>query len=136
MGARRRVRGFTLIEVMVATMIVGVSFAGISTLLAQVVRTAATTGQYTQAMLLAASKLDELSVTGLVAGEQNGTFENESGFAWSLKAEPSGEDDVLLVSLTVSFRGPGGKREMTLQTMHADRTLAKRGGRETGREEP
>lgn len=53
-------RGFTLLEVLVATAIMGVAIAGIMSGLAQSTRNAARLIQYDRAALLAQQKMDEL----------------------------------------------------------------------------
>lgn len=55
-----RRRGFTLLEVLVATAIMGVAVAGIMSALAQSTRNAARLIQYDRAALLAQQKMDEL----------------------------------------------------------------------------
>ena len=57
-----RQRGFTLIEVLVATLIMGVAVAGLLGGLAATTRNAARLSQYDRATLLARQKMDELLV--------------------------------------------------------------------------
>jgi general secretion pathway protein I len=55
-------RGFTLLEVLVATLIMGIAIAGILGALSAASRTAASLTQYDRATLLARQKMDELLV--------------------------------------------------------------------------
>lgn len=121
---RRASAGFTLLEVMVATLIVGSSLVAVIGLFGQITRTARMTEGYALATMLAESKLDELSLQSLSEGERTGTFANHPGFAWRLVVTPTDSPGVQLVVLTVDFSAPGGSREVILQTLQADRTLA------------
>jgi len=55
-------RGFTLLEVLVATLIMGIAVAGLMSGLASSTRNAARLTEYDRATLLAKSKMDELLV--------------------------------------------------------------------------
>lgn len=59
---RPRQRGFTLLEVLVATLIMGIAIAGILSAISQSTRNAARLTQYDRATLLARQKMDELLV--------------------------------------------------------------------------
>ena len=125
---RRTCRGFTLLEVMVATAIVGVSFGAVCCLLAQSARVADVTGKYARAALLAESKLEELTLGDeRLEQPQRGAFEHAPGFTWALKTRPAedGGKGLVRLSLTVAFTAPGGERQVLLETLQADRTLPK-----------
>jgi general secretion pathway protein I len=62
MTARTTARGFTLLEVLVATLIMGIAVSGILSSLANSTRSAARLTEYDRATLLAKSKMDELLV--------------------------------------------------------------------------
>jgi len=59
---RRRQRGFTLLEVLVAAVIMGIAVAGLMSGLSTSVHNAARLSQYDRATLLARQKMDELLV--------------------------------------------------------------------------
>ena len=58
----KRQRGFTLLEVLVATLIMGIAVAGILSAISASTRNAARLTQYDRASLLARQKMDELLV--------------------------------------------------------------------------
>jgi general secretion pathway protein I len=58
----KRRRGFTLLEVMVATVIMGIAVSGVLSGLASAARNASRLTQYDRATLLARQKMDELLV--------------------------------------------------------------------------
>ena len=70
-------RGFTLLEVLVATLIMGIAVAGILSSLAGATRNAARLAQYDRATLLAREKMDELLVDRNLPrrGEMQGQWE-------------------------------------------------------------
>jgi general secretion pathway protein I len=59
---RRPARGFTLLEVLVATLIMGIAVAGVLGAISQSTRNASRLTQYDRASLLARQKMDELLV--------------------------------------------------------------------------
>ncbi len=128
-----RLPAFTLLEVMVATMIVGVSFGAICCVMAQATRSADVTGRYSRAAILAQSKLDELVLRGkLNVGREQGKFRGEPGYTWRLRVDPAEEKGMVKVKLTVAFAAPGGKRRVVLHTLRADRSLPKKADTKTG----
>ncbi|MEO8097526.1 MAG: type II secretion system protein [Acidobacteriota bacterium] len=62
MTKRRSQRGFTLLEVLVATAIMGITVAGVMSGLAAATRNASRLTQYDRASILARMKMDELLV--------------------------------------------------------------------------
>jgi general secretion pathway protein I len=79
---RRSQRGFTLLEILVATAIMGLAVAGVMSGLAAATRNAARITEYDRAAMLAQIKMDELiaddhaprnlPLTGLFAPQQSG----------------------------------------------------------------
>ncbi|HLH38224.1 MAG TPA: type II secretion system protein [Bryobacteraceae bacterium] len=72
-----RQRGFTLLEVMVATLIMGIAVAGLLGALSAASRNAAHLTEYDRAALLAKSKMDELLVDQSLPRDEplQGTFD-------------------------------------------------------------
>jgi len=85
---RKSERGFTLLEVLVATMIMGIAVAGVLSGLSSSVRNAARLTQYDRATLEARQKMDELLVDQTIArGSQlAGMFGPDSG--WTATVAP------------------------------------------------
>jgi general secretion pathway protein I len=115
--ARRREAGFTLLEVIVALAILGVAFALAMELLANGVRSAKASDDYTQAVLLARQKIAEISVTSsLKESADQGEF--EGGFRWASEIQPlpQEEDDLpaQLYQVRVRVTWPGRRREKSL----------------------
>jgi prepilin-type N-terminal cleavage/methylation domain-containing protein len=116
--------GFTLLEVMVATVIVGVSFGVICSLLAQTARTASVTERTAKAALLAQSQLDFLAAEGtLQSGE--GAFPNSPGYRWKATLTPLETSGLNKIVMQVQFRAPGGNRSVEITSLLADRTVQK-----------
>ena len=94
------VRGFTLLEVLIAFAILAVAMGAILQSFSQGLRSMTVAEKYTAAALLAQTKLAEVgSVIPLEAGEHDGVFESDlerSGgttFDWRVTIEPyEGED--------------------------------------------
>jgi len=70
-------RGFTLLEVLVATLIMGIAVAGLLSGLASSTRNAARLTEYDRASLLAKAKMDELIIDHTLPRNQplSGTFD-------------------------------------------------------------
>jgi general secretion pathway protein I len=69
-------RGFTLLEVLVATLIMGIAVAGTLSGIAAATRNASRLTQYDRATLLARQKMDELLVDSTTAGGTREGFFN------------------------------------------------------------
>ncbi len=117
----RQQRGFTLLEVMVATTILGLALAAIAGSIATAVRSAALASGYEQARQIAESRLALFLASqpqvGSRASGQDGVV------AWSLTASPHPElADLLDVSVEASFFAAGGQRTLVLYTreLHRD----------------
>jgi general secretion pathway protein I len=114
-------RGFTLLEVMVALAILGVGFALAMELLAAGVRSAKTSEEYTQAVLLARQKIAEMAVTpSLRESAEQGDF--GGGFRWSSEVQPLPQEEDLparLYQMRVRVTWPGrrGWKSLDLYTM-------------------
>lgn len=117
----RRDHGFTLLEVMIALVILGLGFAMAMELLATGVRSAKASEDYTQAVLLAQQKMAEVSVARTLtraadAGELGG------GFRWVSEIQPLEQAEELpgrLYSVRVRITWPSrhGEKSVNLQTL-------------------
>ena len=120
-----RQRGFTLLEVMVATVILGLGLATIAGSIATAVRSAALSSGYEQARQIAESRL------ALFLATQPDSASRSSGqdgvVAWSLTAVPHNElVDLLEVTVEASFFAAGGTRTLALHTLEVNRAIGKR----------
>ena len=112
-------RGFTLIEVLVAIILLGTGVASVSLALGNVARNAARIEESATLNRLAARKLDELVATGeAINGNASGTFQDE-GFPdvnWSVTSEPTGVENLNTITITVSkeANSENGKQISTL----------------------
>ncbi len=80
--------GFTLIEVIVAIAILGISIAMVMQLFAAGLRAARTSCDYTRAVVHAKDKMEELSVT-----LENDSGEFEDGFRWEAETQNHKENE-------------------------------------------
>jgi len=112
----RREAGFTLLEVILALAILGVTFALAIELLATGVRSAKASGDYTQAVLLARQKMAEIAVTRNLEGSADGG-EFEGGFRWVSEIRPLPQEEDLpaqLFQVRVRVTWPGRRAEKSL----------------------
>jgi len=96
--------GFTLIEVLVAIVLLGVGVAGVHIGLSAVARNTARLEESARANRLGARKLDELIANGEAAtGNASGDFSEEGApnISWSLSSEPTGVENLNAIVLTV-----------------------------------
>lgn len=114
--------GFTLLEVMVATIILGVGLAAISGAVATAVRSAALASGYEQARQIAESRLALYLADHPIEGAN---FSGKDGVvSWALSASPHDElPNLLVVRISASFYAAGGERTLTLHTLEASRTI-------------
>ena len=109
-----REAGFTLLEVIVALAILAVAFALAMELLANGVRAAKASEDYTQAVLLARQKIAEISVTSsLKESADQGEF--GGGFRWTSEIQPLPQEEedlpAQLYQVRVRVTWPGRRRE-------------------------
>ena len=114
-------RGFTLLEVIIALAILGVSFALAMELLANGVRSAKASEDYTQAVLLARQKIAEMAITTSLRGSaEQGDF--GGGFRWSSEVLPLPQEENLparlyQVRVRVTWPSRRGGKSLDLYTM-------------------
>ena len=114
-------RGFTLLEVIIALAILGVSFALAMELLANGVRSAKASEDYTQAVLLARQKISEVASTTTL-GAATGGGEFGRGFRWSSEVLPLPQEENLparlyQVRVRVTWPSRSGGKFLDLYTM-------------------
>jgi general secretion pathway protein I len=120
--ARSAERGFTLLEVVIALAILGIAFALAMELLANGVRSAKASEDYTQAVLLARQKIAEMAITPYLSGSgEQGDF--GGGFRWSSEVQPIPPQEEGLparlyqVRVRVTWPGRRGEKSMDLYTL-------------------
>jgi general secretion pathway protein I len=105
---RRQTSGFTLIEVMVALVIVSLALAGVAASMGQMIDTANTMRDRTFASWIAQNQIAEMRLAGVVpeVGESSGEvdFANAS-WAWTADVSETGVENLLKVEVTVSYAG-------------------------------
>ena len=117
-------RGFSLIEVLVALAIMGVSLAALYQSAMGATKNAHVSAEYTVALALAESTMEEFLAVGAPSAGMQGDF---GGFYWSavsvpLEENPGQPGDVETVKLAevqvvVVWGGRGQDREIRLQTI-------------------
>jgi general secretion pathway protein I len=83
-----RRKGFTLLEVMVATLIMGIAVVGVLSAMSTSMRAASRLTAYDRAVMLGRTKMDELLTDKLVpfGAVVEGTFDDQTG--WSARFSP------------------------------------------------
>ena len=118
---RRREAGFTLLEVIIALAILGVTFALAMQLLATGVRSAKAAEDYTHAALLARQKMGEIVVKPSFEGSADGG-ELGGGFRWVSEVQPLPQEEELpallyRVWVRVAWPGRRGEKSLDLYTL-------------------
>ncbi len=120
--------GFTLLEVLIAIMILTISLVAIFQLFSGGLQSAKLSDEYTRAIFHARAKMEEtLLADRLMVGETEGIIEEDYGWRLSIDPYESGEEsDVLskavetLFLVTVDIVWTDGERErtFTIRTLH------------------
>ncbi len=104
----RRFTGFTLIEVMVALVIVALSLAAVAASMGQMIDTANTMRDRTFASWIAQNKIAEMRLAGVIpeVGESSGDVDYaNTSWAWTAEVSETGVENLLKVDVTVSYAG-------------------------------
>lgn len=103
-------RGFTLVEALVAIMLVGIGVVGAMRGFAVLGRTEASVRETERMQRLALQKYDELVGLGETTTAQSGDFQDreETRYTWSLEVNPTGIENLDAVSLVVQRRNASG----------------------------
>ena len=123
-GARCQIsaeHGFTLLEVIIALAILGVTFALAMQLLAAGVRSAKAAEDYTHAALLARQKMGEIVMKPSFEGSADGG-ELGGGFRWVSEVQPLPQEEELpallyRVWVRVTWPGRRGEKSLDLTTL-------------------
>ncbi len=104
----RRPSGFTLIEVMVALVIVSLALAGVAASMGQMIDTANTMRDRTFASWIAQNTITEMRLAGVMpeVGESDGEAEfANTSWAWTANVSETGVENLLKVDVTVYYAG-------------------------------
>ena len=108
MRRRSRSTGFTLIEVMVALVIVSLALAGVAASMGQMIDTANTMRERTFASWIAQNKIAEMRLSGAMpeVGESSGEVDYaNTTWAWTANVSETGVENLLKVDVTVTYAG-------------------------------
>ncbi len=110
-----RKRGFSIVEALVAAVLLAVGIAGLMGSLGSIARAYARIDERDTIHRLAREKMDEVLALGDAATPQNGDFQEEGveGFSWETNVETSSRDGLLLLVLRVSADATGDAVELS-----------------------
>lgn len=103
-----RLRGFTLLEVMVALVIISLALAGVAASMGQMIDTANTMRDRTFASWIAQNKITELRLSGILpeAGETSGEEDYaNTTWIWSAEVSETGIENLMKVDVRVFYPG-------------------------------
>ncbi len=111
MSSNRR-RGFTLVEMIVAAVLLVVGVAASLACISGATRTTRVAAEYSQAAFLAQQRLAEINTDAaqqgqITAGEQQGNFDQYPGFSWDENLETTDFSNVFKLTLTITWPGTG-----------------------------
>jgi len=113
-------RGFTLVEVLVATAVVALGLVGALTAFTMAGRVSGSSRNDTIIPLLAEQKLSELKALPrdeLVAGQESGDFgQDYPGFSYEVTVSEPDDSNVVRVELVIHAREMGHAREVAYAT--------------------
>lgn len=114
----RRDRGFSLVEVLCATVILGVGLVGISQALTLSLHLSKDSEWYTVAQNLAAERIEILRTDALFSeGEEEGAFGEEfPGYSWRETITQASNEGLYEVVVTVAF-GSSKEKSYALRTL-------------------
>jgi general secretion pathway protein I len=104
----RRLAGFTLLEVMVALVIISLALAGVAGSMGQMIDTANTMRDRTYASWIAQNKITEMRLSSALpeVGESSGEEDYaNTTWAWSAEVSETGIENLMKVDVSVSYPG-------------------------------
>jgi prepilin-type N-terminal cleavage/methylation domain-containing protein len=111
----RNEQGFTLIEIIVALVILTVVAVPLSHILLQGNQLAEHAEKKTAALNVAQQKMEEIIAQGYVRDEDAGTFFSEEGFSCSVTLSP--DVYLVLVTVAVSYSVSGSEKTVSLSAL-------------------
>ncbi len=123
-GLRRTTRGFSLLEMIVATAILGIAIIGLMTLTTTVLANAARIREYDRAAMLARTTMNQLLVEEPLPLGRNLTGTYESGLGWEARVEPffmptppqAGSTMLVRIRLSVWWDSDGRRKRLKLES--------------------
>ena len=124
----RNDKGFSLLEVIVALLIMAGGFLAVVNLFSGSVRSVGLSSQYLTAVTLAISKMNELEIENFIVDDKSGRFKNERNYRWELDIEPydsSLNDENLRIQmkkilLKIFWNDNGKPRKLEFATLRLD----------------
>jgi prepilin-type N-terminal cleavage/methylation domain-containing protein len=121
-------QGFSLLEVVVALMIMAGGFLAVLNLFSGSVRSVDFSGQYLKAVTLANSKMNELEIQNFTVDDSSGNFKNEENYRWEVDISPYDSDlnneesgiQLQKILLKVLWNNDGHTRNIELVTLHLE----------------
>ena len=121
-------QGFSLLEVVVALMIMAGGFLAVLNLFSGSVRSVDFSGQYLKAVTLANSKMNELEIQNFVMDNSSGNFKNEENYRWEVNISPYDSDlnneesgiQLQKILLNVLWNDDGHTRSIELATLRLE----------------
>jgi prepilin-type N-terminal cleavage/methylation domain-containing protein len=121
-------QGFSLLEVVVALMIMAGGFLAVLNLFSGSVRSVDFSGQYLKAVTLANSKMNELEIQNFTVDDSSGNFTNEENYRWEVDISPYDSDlnnedsgiQLQKILLKVLWNDDGHTRNVELATLRLE----------------
>ena len=121
-------QGFSLLEVVVALMIMAGGFLAVLNLFSGSVRSVDFSGQYLKAVTLANSKMNELEIQNFKVDDSSGNFKNEENYRWEVDISPYDSDlnneesgiQLQKILLKVLWNDDGHTRNIELATLRLE----------------
>ncbi len=121
-------QGFSLLEVVVALMIMAGGFLAVLNLFSGSVRSVDFSGQYLKAVTLANSKMNQLEIQNFAVDDSSGSFKNEENYRWEVDISPYDSElnneksgvQLQKVLLKVLWNDDGHTRNIELATLRLE----------------